>query len=309
MLGVPHRANDIKFISNIEGYHGNIYKLGRLLRHDWFTVTYRDGKNKERYLFLFKARILVCKVRRISEDRSVFVLKDIIRLPEVEVKDLPDNSRAFQLRHQDGEVRPYPLTISAHNDSAKDAWLKEIRLYAADSLALAEHAADDLHLKEDEAVSSSVTEPQQPPRHKVIIHKVQVEEAPPTPEPLIEEPVTPAPDASALKRKDEPLAELDDSKKARVVEEVFEDALEHLPEEDNVQEEEVKQEEVKQEEVKQEEVKQESSQDAVQNGDDMSEYVSRRSSVRRAGSSRTDVEESYSVSRSSRHEMRSETSI
>lgn len=33
MLGVPHRANDIKFISNIEGYHGNIYKLGRLLRH------------------------------------------------------------------------------------------------------------------------------------------------------------------------------------------------------------------------------------------------------------------------------------
>ena len=33
MLGVPHRANDIKFISSIEGYHGNIHKLGRLLRH------------------------------------------------------------------------------------------------------------------------------------------------------------------------------------------------------------------------------------------------------------------------------------
>lgn len=40
----------------------------------------KDGKSKERYLFLFKARILVCKVRRISEDRSVFVLKDIIRV-------------------------------------------------------------------------------------------------------------------------------------------------------------------------------------------------------------------------------------
>lgn len=33
MLAVPHRANDNKFISNIEGYHGNIHKLGRLLRH------------------------------------------------------------------------------------------------------------------------------------------------------------------------------------------------------------------------------------------------------------------------------------
>lgn len=55
------------------------------------------------------------------------------QLPELEVKDLPDNSRGFQLRHQDGEVRPYPLTILAHNDTAKDVWLKEIKQYAADS--------------------------------------------------------------------------------------------------------------------------------------------------------------------------------
>lgn len=47
---------------------------------EWYTVIDKDGKSKERYLFLFKARILVCKVRRISEDRSVFVLKDIIRV-------------------------------------------------------------------------------------------------------------------------------------------------------------------------------------------------------------------------------------
>lgn len=47
---------------------------------DWFTVSDRDRKCKERYLFLFKARILICKVRRISDDRSVFVLKEIIRV-------------------------------------------------------------------------------------------------------------------------------------------------------------------------------------------------------------------------------------
>lgn len=39
-----------------------------------------DPKGHQRYCFLFKSRILVCKVRRISEDRSVFVLKDIIRV-------------------------------------------------------------------------------------------------------------------------------------------------------------------------------------------------------------------------------------
>jgi len=49
---------------------------------EWYTVIDKEGKSKERYLFLFKARILVCKVRRISEDRSVFVLKDIIRVRE-----------------------------------------------------------------------------------------------------------------------------------------------------------------------------------------------------------------------------------
>lgn len=39
MLAVPHRANDNKFISNIEGYHGNIHKLGRLLRHVSYQYT------------------------------------------------------------------------------------------------------------------------------------------------------------------------------------------------------------------------------------------------------------------------------
>lgn len=52
-------------------------------QQEWYTAIDKDGKNKERYLFLFKARILVCKVRRISEDRSVFVLKDIIRVSMV----------------------------------------------------------------------------------------------------------------------------------------------------------------------------------------------------------------------------------
>ncbi|XP_024939523.1 obscurin isoform X4 [Cephus cinctus] len=146
MLGIPHRATDNKFISNIEGYKGNIHKLGRLLTHEWFTVTDKDGKNKERYLFLFKARILVCKVRRISEDRSVFVLKDIIRLPEVEVKDHPEDLRTFELHHPG--VSGYPITLSAHKDPVKAYWLKEIRQYASDLVALAEHAADDLQLTE-----------------------------------------------------------------------------------------------------------------------------------------------------------------
>ncbi|XP_043255290.1 obscurin-like isoform X3 [Colletes gigas] len=146
MLGIPHRATDNKFISNIEGYKGNIHKLGRLLTHEWYTVIDKDGKSKERYLFLFKARILVCKVRRISEDRSVFVLKDIIRLPEVEVKDHPEDLRTFELHCPTNPA--YPITLVAHKDPVKVCWLKEIRQHASDVVALAEHAADDLQLTE-----------------------------------------------------------------------------------------------------------------------------------------------------------------
>lgn len=33
MLSIPHRFTDTKFLTNIEGFHGTIHKLGRLLKH------------------------------------------------------------------------------------------------------------------------------------------------------------------------------------------------------------------------------------------------------------------------------------
>ncbi|CAH0724488.1 unnamed protein product, partial [Brenthis ino] len=140
-LGVPNRATNNLFIASIEGYRGNIYKLGRLLTHDWFTVDF-DGDPQNRYVFLFKARILVCEVQKIGDDRSVFVLKHIIKLPEVEIKDHPETTK-FELHQKE------PLLIfhfKAHKESTKTAWLREIRQYASDLVALAEHAADDLQV-------------------------------------------------------------------------------------------------------------------------------------------------------------------
>ncbi|XP_050523343.1 obscurin isoform X48 [Daktulosphaira vitifoliae] len=128
MLSIPHRFNDIKFLTNIEGYHGSIHKLGRLLKHGWYYVQdAEDSKGHQRYCFLFKSRILVCKVRRISEERSVFVLKDIIRLPEVTVKVAPDSKRVWELYHNQGEVGNYPFTFKANEDISRDQWISEIK--------------------------------------------------------------------------------------------------------------------------------------------------------------------------------------
>ncbi|XP_047531484.1 obscurin isoform X5 [Vanessa atalanta] len=152
-LGVPNRATNNIFIDSIEGYRGNIYKLGRLLTHDWFTVDY-DGEPRNHYVFLFKARILLCEVQRVGEDRSVFVLRHIVKLPEVEIKDHPESTK-FELHQKD----PYLVfNFKAHKESVKTAWLREIRQYASDLVALAEHAADDLQILPQEIIEQQPEE-------------------------------------------------------------------------------------------------------------------------------------------------------
>ena len=110
------------------------------MAHEWWTVTDKEGKSKERYLFLFKARILICKVRRISDDRSVFILKDIVRLPEVEVQDI-DETRLEINSKTEGNC-----ALVAHKEETKRYWFKEVTQYLADPVALQEHAIDDLKI-------------------------------------------------------------------------------------------------------------------------------------------------------------------
>ena len=114
--------------------------MGRLLTHEWWTINDKEGKSKERYLFLFKARILICKVRRISDERSVFILKEIVRLPEIEIKDLDDSKFEIQSK-VDGTI-----TLTAHKEETKTFWLKEIQQYITDVVALQEHSIDDLKI-------------------------------------------------------------------------------------------------------------------------------------------------------------------
>lgn len=62
------------------------------------------------------------------------------------MKDHPGDIRTFELHNPASSA--YPITLVAHKDPVKVCWLKEIRQYASDVVALAEHAADDLQLTE-----------------------------------------------------------------------------------------------------------------------------------------------------------------
>ncbi|XP_062553317.1 obscurin isoform X3 [Armigeres subalbatus] len=143
MLSVPSRAANNRYLESIEGFRGNLQKLGRVLAHEYFGVKDKEHKIKERYLFLFKSRLLITKAKRLSEEKSIFVLKDIVRLPDVQIKDV--DSRAFELLPKVGG-RGDIVHLIAYSDEAKQRWVYEIREYADNAVALQEHTNDDLRI-------------------------------------------------------------------------------------------------------------------------------------------------------------------
>jgi hypothetical protein len=38
LLSIPQKISDKKFLSNIEGFHGNVFQIGRLIRHVRFPL-------------------------------------------------------------------------------------------------------------------------------------------------------------------------------------------------------------------------------------------------------------------------------
>lgn len=143
MLSVPSRAANNRYLESIEGFRGNIQKLGRVLAHEYFGVKDKENKIKERYLFLFKSRVLITKAKRLSDEKSIFVLKDIVKLPDVQIRDV--DSRAFELLPKVGG-RGDTVHLIAYSEEAKQRWIYEIEEYAENAVALQEHANDDLRI-------------------------------------------------------------------------------------------------------------------------------------------------------------------
>ena len=74
------------------------------------------------------------KVRRVTDDRNLFLLKDIVRLPDVEVRVRQDEEPvSFDLIHSDPRFVRYPLNLRTTDRAVHDDWLVEIRNYAADA--------------------------------------------------------------------------------------------------------------------------------------------------------------------------------
>uniref|UniRef100_A0A1I7XHE5 FTH domain-containing protein n=1 Tax=Heterorhabditis bacteriophora TaxID=37862 RepID=A0A1I7XHE5_HETBA len=58
-LSIPQRVDDLEYTNNILQYPGDTNKLGRLIRHDTFQVFEGNEEGKERYVFLFRNKIMI----------------------------------------------------------------------------------------------------------------------------------------------------------------------------------------------------------------------------------------------------------
>uniref|UniRef100_A0A1I8Q6N2 Obscurin n=1 Tax=Stomoxys calcitrans TaxID=35570 RepID=A0A1I8Q6N2_STOCA len=149
MLSVPSRAYDSAFLNSIEGYRGNISKIGRLLLHEWWTVIDKDNKAHERYLFLFKSRILICKVRKVGDQKSIFVLQDLIKLPECQVEEnAAQNLIKFTAKANAKDSANLPICLKPHKDdkAQREKWYAEICTHLDKDVTWQEHRADDIRI-------------------------------------------------------------------------------------------------------------------------------------------------------------------
>ncbi|XP_054708128.1 obscurin-like [Uloborus diversus] len=128
MQAIPQRIVDLQYINSIQGYKGNLHKLGRILKHDWFEVFEPSGMRRERFALLFKGRIFVTDHKRVGTYRSIYLVKHVIKLPEVEIVDNADDDD-LKMRFQ--SLKPgasgYPLTMRSKSLAQKEDWLKEIQ--------------------------------------------------------------------------------------------------------------------------------------------------------------------------------------
>ncbi|ODM95048.1 Muscle M-line assembly protein unc-89 [Orchesella cincta] len=162
LVAIPQKLDDRKFLNSIEGIDAGVLgKLGRLLGHDWFVVTEKASPSssegsKNRYVFLFKQKLLITKVRRISDHRSVFILKQALHLPEYEVEQI---GKGFRLWKEAREI----LFEASEKESGVQSWVAEISKYTkregaeildVNKIVILDAASSKSETSEDETIAA-----------------------------------------------------------------------------------------------------------------------------------------------------------
>ncbi|KAL3124200.1 hypothetical protein niasHT_004789 [Heterodera trifolii] len=145
---VPKRAQEMEFTKNLLDYSGDIGRLGRIYRHDLFTVWEDDAQQaSEKYIFLFRNKMMLTD-RELKPYPPVFRHYSSIRLDKYTVREHSREQDTLVFRPEEPGL-PTFLIKSAHADAqqwpiVRRAWLRDIGEMQADiGGSTAEEANDD----------------------------------------------------------------------------------------------------------------------------------------------------------------------
>ncbi|KHN78733.1 Muscle M-line assembly protein unc-89 [Toxocara canis] len=127
-LSVPQRAKDMEFINNIEQYPGDTNRLGRLYRHDRFIVWEGEQESQERYLFLFKNKLMITE-RNDKVEPITYKHLATIRLDKYTVKQLEGEDNTLELKPNEPGLPGFRIRAkdAPSVEFVRQAWLKDIQ--------------------------------------------------------------------------------------------------------------------------------------------------------------------------------------
>lgn len=153
MQAIPQRIADLKYLNSLHGYKGNIHKLGRILRKEWFEVTDENNITKEKFVFLFKKHIFVTDERKVTDDKSLYIVKNIIKIKEIDIQeDVEGDSKKLTIKSKKGDVL---MNFKAKSSEQKQEWIKEFQTKAVNQV-VEDLSEDEFQLIQEEAIEPEI---------------------------------------------------------------------------------------------------------------------------------------------------------
>ncbi|KAL3997510.1 Immunoglobulin I-set domain family protein [Acanthocheilonema viteae] len=127
MMSVPERVTDMAYIRNIEQYPGDLNKLGRLYRHDSFLVWEGEQEPTERYLFLFKNKLMFTD-KNNSKDVPSYKHYATIRLDKYKIRISETEPDIFELEPNEPGLPEFQIRAKdvQSMEFVWQAWLKDM---------------------------------------------------------------------------------------------------------------------------------------------------------------------------------------
>nr|XP_042904669.1 obscurin-like isoform X2 [Parasteatoda tepidariorum] len=124
---INKRSRDLQYIQAIEGCHGDLLKLGRILLHDSFDVFEgAETSSVDRCVFLFKGRVFITEKHSTLEKESYHVT-NLFKLQDVEmVENVETDALKILFKSHKKNRSGFPLTLKARSIEQKVAWCKEL---------------------------------------------------------------------------------------------------------------------------------------------------------------------------------------